>query len=173
MNRRAWWLAGAGVAAAGAGLGWQLLQSRAERDAAAGSLLWPLTLTRPDGSPFPLQTLQGHPLVVNFWATWCVPCIREMPQLDRFHRAYAARGWRVLGVAIDSPTPVREFLGKVPIGFDIGLAGLEGTELSRRLGNPSGALPFTVVLDARGRLRERKLGGTDLAELSRWADAQT
>ena len=173
MKRRGWLMAGAGLAAATAGVAWQLRRLAGDADAAAGERLWPLTLPRPDGSPLALETLRGHPLVVNFWATWCVPCVREMPQLERFHRAYAARGWRVLGVAIDSPTPVREFLAKVPVSFDIGLAGFGGTDLARQWGNSAGALPFTVVLDARGRLRERKLGATDLAELSRWADAHS
>jgi thiol-disulfide isomerase/thioredoxin len=109
--------------------------------------------------------------VLNFWATWCAPCIKEMPELDRFHREHAAQGWQVVGVAIDQPEPVREFLQRVPVGFPIAVAGLAGMELLRALGNPSGALPFTVVFAADGRVVRRKLGETTARELAGWARA--
>lgn len=89
--------------------------------------------------------------------------------IDTFHRQQQANGWRVLGLAIDSPTPVREFLAKRPVGFPIGLAGLGGTELSRTLGNPNGSLPFSVVVGRDGRVIDRKLGAIKPADLARWA----
>ena len=61
--------------------------------------------------------------------------------LDAFHRAQQARGWQVVGLAVDSPTPVREFLRDRPMGFAIGLAGMTGVDLTRRLGNTNGACP--------------------------------
>ena len=82
-----------------------------------------------------MATLRGQPLVLNFWATWCPPCVKEMPEIDRFQREFAARGWQVLGLAVDRPQPVREFLARTPVGYTIAMAGLEGTELSRQLGN--------------------------------------
>ena len=75
----------------------------------------------------------------------------------------------MVGIAVDGPTPVREFLTRMPLSFPIGLAGLEGTDLSRSLGNSSGALPFTVVFDAQGRVKHRKLGATNQDELAQWA----
>ena len=94
--------------------------------------------------------------------------------LDAFARAQAARGaagWQVIGLAVDGPTPVREFLQKTPVGFPIGLAGFGGTELARQMGNTTGGLPFTVVLDATGAVLHRKLGETNLQELQSWTDA--
>ena len=91
--------------------------------------------------------------------------------LDRFSREFAPQGWQVLGLAIDGPTPVREFLGKVKVGFAIGLAGFGGTELAQALGNQSGGLPYTVLLDAQGRVRHSKMGATHAAELAEWARA--
>jgi hypothetical protein len=92
-----------------------------------------------------------------------------MPEIDRFHRQFGPQGWQVLGLAIDGPTPVREFLGRVKVGFAIGLAGLDGTELVKTLGNAQGGLPFTVLVGATGQVRQRKLGETHFDELAAWA----
>jgi len=125
---------------------------------AATGGIWTLRFPRPQGGELVLAQLRGAPLLLNFWATWCPPCVREMPALDRVHREFAPRGLAVVGLAIDAPTPVREFLVRTPVGYPIGLAGFEGTELSRRLGNDRGALPFSVLFGADGAIRQRKLG---------------
>jgi hypothetical protein len=91
-----------------------------------------------------------------------------MPELDRFHTQHRPKGWQVLGLAIDQPSAVRTFLARLPVTFPVGLAGLEGTDLMRRLGNPAGGLPFTVLLLPSGQIAQRKMGKTDLAELKRW-----
>ena len=168
-------LAGAAGTAALAGVGlalWQ--QHRSGAKAAPGvsddlSPLWALRVDRPEGGQLALASLRGKPLLINFWATWCAPCLREMPEIDRFHREFGPRGWQVLGLAIDGLAPVREFLVRVKIGFPIGLAGLDGTDLIYRLGNPQGGLPFSVMIAANGQLLHRKLGATDFAELAAWA----
>ena len=116
-----------------------------------------------------MADLMGRPLLLNFWATWCPPCLREMPEIERFRAANVARGVQVLGLAVDGPTPVREYLKKMRLGFHIGLAGFEGTDLSKKLGNTHGALPFTVLFGADGRLLQRKLGETSFNELQTWA----
>jgi thiol-disulfide isomerase/thioredoxin len=134
---------------------------------------WTLRFERPGGGELALGALRGQPLLLNFWATWCPPCVTEMPMLDLFHRIQQARGWRVIGLAVDSPTPVREFLRQRPMGFEIGLAGLEGVELSRGLGNHSGGLPFTVVIGRTGRAEHRKLGALGQPDLDRWAASST
>lgn len=122
-----------------------------------------------NGRPLSLAIAQGKPTLINFWATWCPPCVKEMPELNRFHRAFAPKGWKVIGLAIDGPTPVKEFLAKVGVGFDIGLAGFGGTELAQALGNTSGGLPFSVLIDAKGRVQHRKMGATHYDELAAWA----
>lgn len=122
-----------------------------------------------NGHPLALSIAQGHPTLINFWATWCPPCVKEMPELNRFHREFSPKGWKVIGLAIDGPTPVKEFLAKVGVGFDIGLAGFGGTELAQALGNTSGGLPFSVLIDAKGRVQHRKMGATHYDELAAWA----
>lgn len=165
----------AAAAAAGAGLAWRRQDAGAAPGAAAAGApaeleaLWSLRFDRPEGGELSMAALRGKPLLINFWATWCAPCVREMPEIDRFHREFAGRGWQVLGLAVDGPTPVREFLQRVKVGFPIGLAGLDGTDLVRSLGNTQGGLPFSVMVDARGRIAQRKLGETRFDELSAWA----
>ena len=169
MNRRQWaLLAGAGslAALAGAGAAWWRSSTRPPLPS---DLLWQQAFETPEGRVLPLRTLLGRPLVVNFWATWCAPCVREMPELDRFHREFQARGWQVLGIAIDNKAQVQDFLQRVPVGFPIVLGGLAGMELVRALGNPQGGLPFTVAYSADGTVAHRKLGETSHAELAQWA----
>jgi thiol-disulfide isomerase/thioredoxin len=166
-RRQTLMLGAAGTAAAAAGLGWQLRRRPPPLDDAS-TALWQSHFDQPDGQPLALAALRGQVLVLNFWATWCPPCVKEMPELDRFARRFGERGVRVLGLAIDSPTPVREFLRRAPVGYTIGLAGFDGTDLSRKLGNDKGALPFTAVFDRSGALVQRKLGETSFTELEAW-----
>ena len=167
MNRREHLLLwGAGCAAGTAGVGW------AWRHHHAGDLLpddvWRLRFGRPEGGEFELSSMRGQAVVLNFWATWCPPCVKELPEFDRLYRSRTGNGVQVIGLAIDQPAAVRQFLARQPVSFPIGLAGFEGSDLSRRLGNRDGALPFTVVMDRNGRLRHRKLGPTEFGELSSW-----
>lgn len=169
MKRRTIALAGAGLAAAAAGAGWRWWSATGGASEPPPAF-WSLRFERPEGGELALAGFRGRPLLLNFWATWCAPCIKEMPDLDRFGQTYGAQGWQVVGLAIDGPTPVREFLKKLPVRFPIGLAGLEGTDLARDLGNAQGGLPFTVVFDRQGRIAARKLGQTRWNELVAWAE---
>lgn len=170
-DRRGWLLAGGvATAAAAAGLGWALWRERAATTApAVDAELWAASFDMPDGQRLSLASYRGQPLVLNFWATWCPPCVREMPALDRFARDFAGQGWRVVGLAADAAEPVRNFLARAPVSYAIGLTGFAGIELSRRLGNHNGALPFTLVFGRDGRVRQRHLGESQYEQLVSWA----
>jgi thiol-disulfide isomerase/thioredoxin len=169
MKRRLWLGGTLALTAALAGLAAYTWRQRPVADESGG--LWDMRFPQPGGGELVMAALRGRPLVLNFWATWCPPCVKEMPELDRFQREFASAGWVVVGLAVDGPTPVREFLARTPVSYPIGLAGFEGIELSRRLGNARGALPFSAVFAADGRLVQRKLGETSHDELRRWARA--
>jgi thiol-disulfide isomerase/thioredoxin len=130
-----------------------------------------MTFETPAGSMLAMQTLRGKPLLLNFWATWCPPCVEELPLLDAFFKQNSARSWQVLGLAIDQPSAVRAFLQRTPVTFPIGLAGLGGTELVKVLGNSSGGLPFSVVIRASGEVLQRRIGRVTASDLARWASA--
>ena len=168
MTRRRWLLGGAGAAALVAGAGGAWWQTR-HREPSAESMFWTLRFERPEGGELVVASLRGHPVLLNFWATWCPPCVTEMPLLSAFHVAQQARGLRVLGLAVDGPTPVREYLARRPVSFPVGLAGLDGVDLARTLGNSSGALPFSVLFDAEGHAIRHKLGALRPEDLEIWA----
>jgi thiol-disulfide isomerase/thioredoxin len=168
MNRRQMALgAGVAVAAAAAGVGGWVATADPSEPAPAG--FWDLKFERPEGGTLALSSLRGGPLLVNFWATWCAPCITELPLLDAFAKQQAAAGWKLVGLAVDAPTPVRRFVAERPLSFPVGLAGLDGTQLGRVLGNQQGGLPFSVVFDRQGRIVARKLGAVHPPDLERWA----
>jgi len=170
MNRRhlLYGAAAGGAALAGLGLAWRLHRPAASA-APAERAFWAATLDTPAGAPLALASLRGKPLLVNFWATWCPPCVEELPLLDAFYQQNRSKGWQVLGIAIDQPSAVRRWLERSPLSFTVALGGLEGSEMSRRLGNAAGGLPFSVLFSAGAQVMDRKLGQLSQADLSAWA----
>jgi thiol-disulfide isomerase/thioredoxin len=156
------------VGAVAAGAGWAVWRRRGA-DPEVDDGFWSSGFDTPTGTRLNFAGLRGQPLVLNFWATWCPPCVREMPALDRFAREFGALGWRVVGLAADNVQPVREFLARTPVSYAIGLTGFAGIELSRQLGNLSGGLPFTVLFARSGDILQRKMGETTFDQLAQWA----
>ncbi|MDA8453952.1 TlpA family protein disulfide reductase [Acidovorax sp. GBBC 3334] len=170
-RRRALYAGAAVVAAAGgAGLAWWRLQPHAA-ESGAEAALWTQRFDAPQqgAAALDMQAFRGKPMLVNFWATWCPPCVEELPMLNAFYRTHKEKGWQVVGLAIDQPSAVRQFLARVSLDFPIGLAGLQGTDLGRSLGNLTGGLPFTVLLGADGSIRHRKMGQVTAEDLTQWA----
>ncbi|MCV2370046.1 TlpA family protein disulfide reductase [Roseateles oligotrophus] len=165
LRRKLFVAAGIGAAVIGAGVSLGRRPAGPASLSSAAASFWNARFDRPEGGELPAASFKGKPLLLNFWATWCPPCVKELPELAQFEREFKGQGWQVLGLAIDSPSAVREFLKKLPLDFPLGLAGLTGTELTRTLGNTQGGLPFSVAFDVSGELIWRKLGATNLAEL--------
>ena len=97
MKRRAWVLAGVGASAALAGAGLAWWRNRADLPRVTADQLWTMSFDAPTGDQVHLGNFRGRPLVVNFWASWCAPCVKEMPQIERFYRQFRSLGWQVVG----------------------------------------------------------------------------
>lgn len=131
---------------------------------------WSHRLAPPQGDgTVALETFRGKPLLVNFWATWCPPCIRELPLLDAFYQQHRDNGLQMLGIAVDRPEAVQRFLRGRPLDFPVLLAGDAGMGLAQPLGNNRNALPFSVLFNAEGEALEHRLGEVDQKTLTRWA----
>ncbi|MEN5060291.1 TlpA disulfide reductase family protein [Luteimonas sp. TWI1416] len=123
-----------------------------------------------DGSRLQLpDAYAGRPLLVNLWASWCGPCIEEMPELDRFARQQGPDGVQVLGIALDDAEAVRTFLERIPVAYPIAIDAPGPADAGVRLGNPRGVLPYTVLIDADGRVRKQRIGPFAHGETEDWA----
>ena len=169
-TRRGWMMAGVGAAAAvtGAGFAWWRLQPHAALDGVEESF-WNASMETLDGATLTMRKFHGRPLLLNFWATWCPPCVDELPLLNSFYSAHTGKGFQVLGLAIDQPAAVRKFLDRMPLDFPIALAGLTGTDLGRALGNEVGGLPFSVLFGKDGNILRRKMGQLTEKDLAQWS----
>ena len=169
VSRRHWILAGLGVTAglAGAMVAWQKFQPHAVMDEAIQNF-WSQEFEKPEGGTLFMKALQGKPLLINFWATWCPPCIEELPLIDAFFNQNKSKSFQVVGLAVDQPSMVRRYLSQRPLSFPVGLAGFNGTELGKTLGNSQSVLPFSVIFDAKGRLLAQKAGKLDQSDLEAW-----
>jgi thiol-disulfide isomerase/thioredoxin len=119
----------------------------------------------PDGKLANTEKWRGKVLVVNFWASWCPPCVEEMPALDKLQGEFSSKNVLFVGIGIDSPSNIREFLAKSPVSYPIMIGGLEGSNLSKQLGNAQGALPYTIIINVQGKASSSKLGKISEEEL--------
>ena len=119
----------------------------------------------PDGKSVDTKEWRGKVLVVNFWASWCPPCVEEMPTLDKLQQEFKAQNVLFVGIGIDSPSNIRQFLEKTPVSYPIVIGGLEGSNISKQMGNAQGALPYTVIINTQGKATSSKLGKISEEEL--------
>ena len=133
-----------------------------------GSRRLDATLPDPEGRAQALSQWDGKLVLLNFWASWCAPCIEEMPLLDRFQKEHAARGLQIVGIASDPAEPTRAFLAEHAVAYPILIDDPELGDLSRGYGNTHGVLPYSVLIGRDGRLLARKVGNFSERELYAW-----
>lgn len=149
-TRRAAWLLAAGLAV--------VVVLLAARGCDGGKAKAPPTML--DGQPVDLSALRGKPLVLNFWASWCPPCVSEMPDLERAYREYRGRGVRFLAVALDDADEVRTFVEENKITLPVAVD--EERVLGRKYG--VGNIPTTYFLNSDGTIAQKHVGAMDYEE---------
>ena len=127
--------------------------------------LYSASLPDLSGNSVALSQLKGRPLVANFWATWCAPCVEEMPHLDALSKSLP--NVQFVGIGIDTAANISNFVAKIPVSYPLYVAGHSGIALVRELGNAAGGLPFTVLLDAEGRIFDTILGQVSPEDLQK------
>jgi thiol-disulfide isomerase/thioredoxin len=171
--RRRWVLGSVAGAAVLAGVGAALWRERVVAPGGDGvdqaADIWNLKFDAPSGQSLVMASFRGKPLLLNFWATWCPPCVEELPLIEAFYQENLSKSWQVLGIAADQAPAVSTFLKKLPLSFPIALAGMPGIALSRTLGNLSGGLPFTVIFGSDGKVRHRQIGRVTADHLAAWS----
>jgi thiol-disulfide isomerase/thioredoxin len=171
VNRRRFWLTcvAVGTAAAATGYGvnlwWTGGLNRDEGNPAAVRALMTARLPDVKGEPQTLESWKGRVLVVNFWATWCAPCRKEIPEFVRMQERYRSQGLQFAGIAFDQPEKVDDFAREFGINYPLLMGGLDTMALMRESGNRLGVLPYTMVLDRQGNVVSRHPGELTEARL--------
>lgn len=154
------------IAFAGAGFyinSERLTASPAQNDAV--ETLLSQKLNEVSKGPTELEKWKGRILVVNFWATWCPPCVEEMPELTELQDKLKEQKVQILGIGIDSPDNIKDFAAKLKINYPLYIAGMEGTSLTTQFGNKAGGLPFTVLIDKEGKIVKTYTGRLNIKNL--------
>jgi len=155
------------VAAAGGGFMVSWRNAAQPREVEANALAKVLALELPDAADrlHPFDQWRGKVIVANFWATWCPPCLEEIPGFERLSRKYADKGAQFVGISIDSADKVRAFAQQHQVTYPLLIGNADTLQITAGLGNRMQALPFTVVLDRGGSARKIKLGKLSEDEL--------
>ncbi|PJK15225.1 hypothetical protein CO613_01975 [Lysobacteraceae bacterium NML07-0707] len=157
--------------------GQRLLQTALERPAPAGiasarrgEQVPPVMLKTLDGEITPLPLPAGKTTLINVWATWCSPCIQEMPLLAEFASNPNAGDVQVIGIALDEAQAVQAWLSRMPSPYPHYLDTPGQRDASVQLGNRAGVLPYTVLIDAEGKLLKQRIGPFHSAQdVSQWS----
>ncbi|MGH8482375.1 MAG: TlpA family protein disulfide reductase [Nevskiaceae bacterium] len=153
----------AGTAGFGA---WYWWQGRAVADAARAEL----EFRGLDGQPHRLAEWRGKLVLLNFWATWCTPCLKEIPLLVETQRQHGPRGLQVVGIAMDEAEPVTAFAQRLQMNYPIMVGQAEIAAAMDELGDPLGAFPFSVLVAPDGRILARRSGELSREEIVEWLE---
>lgn len=141
------------------------LFARAQEPQSA-NLFFSISLPDQSGKAVPLSEYKGKPLIVNFWARWCIPCREEIPELRAVAQANRAKGLTVLGIGLEDNVPnVQDFIKAYEMDYPLLFAQVQGIELMKTLGNSKAGLPFTVFIDRKGTIVGHKLGRISRSQL--------
>jgi Thiol-disulfide isomerase and thioredoxins len=170
LSRSNWLILGLAVLAAAIG---GYAEHRSQQPAPANSALIgqplpALALSGLDGKPHRLGDQRGRRILLNFWASWCGPCLEEMPALNQAQEKFGDHAPIVLGIAMDEPARVRAFLAAHPVNYPILLGQMTAPSTSLQLGDSREILPYSVLIDANGRILATHEGALSAPQLEQW-----
>ena len=136
-----------------------------------GDIVPAMTLATPNGAKVEIpRDWAGKPTLVNLWASWCAPCLKEMPELQAFASEQAANGVQVVGIALDDAASVQAMLQRLAITYPNLIDAPGPADAGVRLGNPAGVLPYSLLVSADGRILKTRIGPfADKADIAAWA----
>jgi thiol-disulfide isomerase/thioredoxin len=115
-------------------------------------------LTDREGEPRSIQSWPGKSMIVNFWATWCAPCRREIPLLKQIQNEHGDEGFQVVGIAVDFRDDVLEYADEMGINYPLLIGEQDGLDAVAKFGLPAAGFPFTVFTDTQSRIVLTHLG---------------
>jgi thiol-disulfide isomerase/thioredoxin len=151
--------------ALGAGLWASSSRQTAVPSVNSAQVLWALSLPDLNNQPQRLEQWRGKVVVVNFWATWCEPCRKEIPLFVKMQEKHAAKGLQFVGISIDQVDKTSEFARNFKINYPTLIGTFDAVEVSQKAGNQRRGLPFTVILDRKGQIAATELGGVTQEKL--------
>ncbi len=147
------------LVAFGAGLWFSTMQHSTAPEQSAAEAIYGITLPDLQGKPQPVAQWRGKVLVVNFWATWCEPCRKEIPIFVQLQERYAANGLQFVGISVDQVDKTSEFARNYSINYPNLIGTFDAVEVSRLAGNKRRVLPYTIIFDRKGQIVATELGG--------------
>ena len=117
------------------------------------------------------EIADGKPMLINFWASWCGPCIREIPELVRYANSDKGKDVTVVGIALDEPAAAQSFVDRFKMNYPQLWDEIGPKDASVTLGNPAGVLPYSVLIGADGMLLKQKIGPFAEGEIDKWVVA--
>jgi thiol-disulfide isomerase/thioredoxin len=99
-----------------------------------------------------IKDWDGQVVLLNFWATWCPPCLREIPDFIEVQHELADHDFQIIGIAVDNETDVRDFASEMAMNYPVMAGEMEAIELSQKYGNDIGGLPFSAIINKNGKI---------------------
>jgi thiol-disulfide isomerase/thioredoxin len=156
----------AGAAGFGTWHWWQGREAAKAQAVARADLAFPDL----DGKPHRLDEWRGKLVLLNFWATWCTPCLKEIPLLVETQQQHGPRGLQIVGIAMDDVAPVKAFAERLRINYPILIGQADVAVAMDELGDELGAFPFSVLIAPDGRILDRASGDLSREEIAAWLD---
>jgi len=127
-------------------------QIKTENNPALGSQRPEFAAMDLDGEQRNIKEWDGKVILLNFWATWCPPCLKEIPEFIELQKAYGDQGFQIVGIAIDDEDAVREYVNEIGMNYPSLVVQDDGVMLAKRYGNDIGALPYSVIINRDGEI---------------------